>query len=175
MPNPIQLIPAKVRLWLYIAYGIAGLVATSVSTYIVATGGDVPPWTVGVGAVLAGPLAVAFGFVAASNTTQANTAVVTAPDDVAITPSYEGEHRLDGGRISILAALASALLVAAVVSLTLGAQPVVIFALFVVGLVVAWFAWYQHVRAAATFQTAVFREPVTAETLTRLVGNPLKD
>ena len=66
--NPFQAIPATVRKWLYLAFGVAGLVPTSVSTYAVATGGDIPTWCIGVAAVL-GVLAPALGFTAGANVT----------------------------------------------------------------------------------------------------------
>ncbi len=81
MPNPFQIIPAKVRVWLYLAYGTAGLAVSSVATYAIAVGDTVPKWAIGAAAVLT-PIGTALGFVAASNTTQAATATVTAPADV---------------------------------------------------------------------------------------------
>lgn len=65
--NPLQAIPPKIRLWLYVAYGLAGLAVGSVATYCAATDQGVPTWVAGVSAVLVGPLAAAFGGIAASN------------------------------------------------------------------------------------------------------------
>jgi hypothetical protein len=67
--NPLMGIPAKVRLWLYVAYGAAGLVISSVATYCTAVGTPVPRWSVGSAAVLAS-VGVAFGATAASNVTR---------------------------------------------------------------------------------------------------------
>lgn len=65
--NPLQQIPARVRTWLYVAYALAGTGVASVATYCTATDVDVPSWSIGTAAVLAGPLAVLFGVTAASN------------------------------------------------------------------------------------------------------------
>ena len=64
--NPFQAIPASVRKWLYLTYGVAGLVPTSVATYQIAVGGEIPPWCVGLAAVL-GVLGPALGFTAGAN------------------------------------------------------------------------------------------------------------
>lgn len=64
--NPFQAIPATVRKWLYLAYGVAGLVPTSTAAYYVAVGESVPRWTVGVAAAL-GALVPLFGATAGAN------------------------------------------------------------------------------------------------------------
>lgn len=65
--NPLQQIPASVRRWLYVTYALTGTGVASVATYCTATHQDVPSWSIGVAAVLAGPLALLFGATAASN------------------------------------------------------------------------------------------------------------
>lgn len=64
--NPFTAIPPKVRQWLYLAYGVVGLVFASVITYTTAVGDAVPEWVAGSSAVLV-VVGTALGFTAASN------------------------------------------------------------------------------------------------------------
>lgn len=77
--NPLQQIPAAVRKWLYVAYAFAGTSVASVAVYSTATHHDVPEWSIGVAAVLAGPLALLFGATAASNVADPRAVTVSAP------------------------------------------------------------------------------------------------
>lgn len=77
--NPLQQIPAAVRKWLYVAYAVAGTGVASVATYCQATDQDVPSWSIGIAAVLAGPLALLFGATAASNVADPRAVTVSAP------------------------------------------------------------------------------------------------
>lgn len=75
MNNWTQLIPARLRSTLYVAFGVLSLAQTAVLAYSAAVGSTSPVWAVGAGAVL-GVVGGAFGFVAAGNTT-----VTTEPDE----------------------------------------------------------------------------------------------
>jgi hypothetical protein len=66
--NPFTAIPATVRKWLYLVYGIAGLTLGSVTAYVTAVGQPIPDVVTGVSAVLV-VVGAGFGFTAASNTT----------------------------------------------------------------------------------------------------------
>lgn len=81
MPNPFTQIPATVRKWIYLAYGIVGLFLGGCQVIDVSTLGDFP--VIKALALLA-YVGTALGFTAASNVTQTNTAVVEAPADVEI-------------------------------------------------------------------------------------------
>ena len=64
--NPFQTIPAEARKWLYLLYGIVGLVLGCVAAYCAAVGTVAPEWVGGASAVLV-VVGSAFGFTAASN------------------------------------------------------------------------------------------------------------
>ena len=65
--NPFQAIPAAVRKWLYLAYGLAGVVLGSISAYALAVDVPAPSWVKGANAVLL-IVGTALGFTAAANT-----------------------------------------------------------------------------------------------------------
>ncbi|MDR6861991.1 hypothetical protein [Phycicoccus sp. 3266] len=90
MTNPFVIIPAQVRLYLYLVYGVATLIISAVAAYAGALQHDVPEWAIGTGGALV-PIGAALAGMAASNTTKSNTAVVEAPADVAITPAPADE------------------------------------------------------------------------------------
>ena len=69
--NPLTLIPAKARLYAYLAYGFAALVVSSVAVYFTAVGDSVPKWVGGAAAVLGG-LAAPFGALAGSHVNKAD-------------------------------------------------------------------------------------------------------
>ena len=95
MNNPFTAVPASVRKWLYLAYGVATLVVSSVAAYSGALAQPVPSWAVGLGGALV-PVGVAFAAMAGSNVSpEPNTAVVEAPADVSIVPSYDARHGED--------------------------------------------------------------------------------
>lgn len=73
--NVTQLIPARLRSALYVAYGVAAVAIGATSTWFATTNGAVPGWVGGVTAVLA-YVGGALGFVAAGNTT-----VTAEPDE----------------------------------------------------------------------------------------------
>lgn len=82
--NPLAILPAKVRLYCYLAYFLLALAFTAIGAYFIALKQPVPDWCIGGAAALV-PIGAAFAAVAASNTTRntaANTAVVTAPASV---------------------------------------------------------------------------------------------
>ena len=84
--NPLVVLPAKVRLYCYLAYFLLALAFTAIAAYFAALKQPVPDWCVGSAAALV-PIGAAFAAVAASNTTTntaANTALVAAPADVHI-------------------------------------------------------------------------------------------
>lgn len=141
MTNPTTLIPAKVRLVIYLLVFLFSVALTAIGQYYTTLEQPIPDLIRGLGGAIA-PIAAVFSAVAASNTTDAS------DQRPAVTNVYHGED----GRVSVLAALAAALLVAAVVSLILGGHPVAIFLFFAGGLVLAWFAWFQRVHANATHQ-----------------------
>ena len=64
--NPFQTIPAEARKWLYLAYGLVGLILGCVAAYCAAVGTVAPEWVGGASAVLV-VVGSAFGFTAASN------------------------------------------------------------------------------------------------------------
>ena len=76
--NPFTSIPPRVRLWLYLLYGLATLAVSSVGTYQAALHHPVPDWAVGAGAVLV-PIGVALAATAASNTPNSTTPGVSGP------------------------------------------------------------------------------------------------
>ena len=82
MPNPLQQIPANVRRWLYLAWGVVGLVLGACQ---VAQVDSLGPVAVDTALEVLGYVGLALGFTAASNVTETKTATVTAPADVAIT------------------------------------------------------------------------------------------
>lgn len=96
MLNPLTQIPASVRKWLYLAYGVVGLVLGALQVADVQSLGDLS--TDKALQVLA-YVGLALGFTAAANVTATNTAVIEAPENVQITTSadadYQGEHRDD--------------------------------------------------------------------------------
>ncbi len=68
--NPFTAIPAHVRRWLYLAWGVAGLTVGSVTAYTAATPADESlPWLGGVGAALV-VIGTGLGFTAAANTVE---------------------------------------------------------------------------------------------------------
>lgn len=67
MNNWTQLIPARIRTTLYVAFGTLSLAQTGILAYTSAVGQTAPAWAIGGGAVL-GVIGGAFGFVAAGNT-----------------------------------------------------------------------------------------------------------
>lgn len=144
MSNPVQLIPAKVRLVIYLAVFLFSLALTAIGQYYQTLEQPIPDVVRGLGGAVA-PIAAVFSAVAASNTFQ------NPEPPSGSTINHYGSISTEGGRVTILAALAGALLVAAVVSLILGAHPVLVFLLFAAALLAGWFVWYQHVHATATF------------------------
>jgi lysylphosphatidylglycerol synthetase-like protein (DUF2156 family) len=141
MTNPTTLIPAKVRLVIYLLVFLFSVALTAIGQYYTTLEQPIPDLIRGLGGAIA-PIAAVFSAVAASNTTD------NSDQRPAVTNVYHGE----GGRISLLAALAFALLAAAVVSLILGAHPVLVFILFIIAIVIGWFSWFQRVHADATHQ-----------------------
>lgn len=75
MQNWTQLVPARIRSALYVAFGTLSLGQTAVLAYTAAINAPSPTWAIGAGAVL-GVIGGAFGFVAAGNTT-----VTADPDE----------------------------------------------------------------------------------------------
>lgn len=107
MPNPLQLIPAAVRRWVYIVYGVATLALTMAAAYFSSVGDPAPEALVGLAGALV-PLGAALAAIAASNTTATNTAVTVAPGDVtllsdsdAVDVDYEGKHSSELGAVSL--------------------------------------------------------------------------
>ena len=82
MPNPLQQIPASVRRWLYLAWGVVGLVLGACQVADVEALG---PVAVDTALEVLAYVGLALGFTAAANVTETNTATVTAPAEVAIT------------------------------------------------------------------------------------------
>lgn len=90
MPNPLQLIPASVRRWLYLAYGLAGLILGACQVADVEHFGPIVTDTA---LEVLAYVGLALGFTAASNVTETNTAVIEAPADVTISSDdYEPRH-----------------------------------------------------------------------------------
>lgn len=82
--NALTLVPAKVRLWLYVVYGVAALAVSSTAIFYTAVGSGIPKWVGGAAAVLGG-LAAPFGALAGSNVTKrADGASPVVPDTAAV-------------------------------------------------------------------------------------------
>jgi len=93
MPNPLQQIPANVRRWLYLAWGVAGLILGACQVADVAALG---PVAVDTALEVLAYVGLALGFTAAANVTQEDTAVVKAPANVEVTVTDDESHLIRG-------------------------------------------------------------------------------
>lgn len=89
MNNPLTLIPAKVRLSIYLGLFLAAVVLTSVTSYFTTINEAVPTFVTGLTGALVAPTAV-FAGVAAANTTK-DQAPESAPADPSVDPSILGK------------------------------------------------------------------------------------
>lgn len=86
MNSPLTLIPAKVRLGVYLTYFLLTLAFSSVGAYFLALHERVPDWAIG-GAAAIVPIGAAFAAVAASNTFQPTPAVQNVYEATPVEPT----------------------------------------------------------------------------------------